>query len=38
VVPVVNGALQLGTWQSIALLDPNQDNSTRHVELSFIVG
>ena len=38
VVPVVNGQLQLGTWQSIALLDPNQDNSTRQVELSFIAG
>jgi secondary thiamine-phosphate synthase enzyme len=37
-VPVVNGQLQLGTWQSIALLDPNQDNSTRKVELSFIAG
>jgi secondary thiamine-phosphate synthase enzyme len=38
VVPVVNGQLQLGTWQSIALLDPNQDNSVRQVELSFISG
>jgi secondary thiamine-phosphate synthase enzyme len=37
-VPVVNGVLQLGTWQSIALLDPNQDNSTRRVELSFLAG
>ena len=25
--PVVDGRLQLGTWQSIALLDPNPDNS-----------
>jgi thiamine phosphate synthase YjbQ (UPF0047 family) len=38
VVPVIDGQLQLGTWQSIAVLDPNQDNSTRHVELSFIAG
>jgi secondary thiamine-phosphate synthase enzyme len=38
VVPVVNGQLQLGTWQSIALLDPNQDNSTRTVTLSFLPG
>ncbi|HEY5488644.1 MAG TPA: secondary thiamine-phosphate synthase enzyme YjbQ [Candidatus Limnocylindrales bacterium] len=37
-VPVVNGELQLGTWQSIALLDPNADNATRHVRLSFIAG
>ena len=36
VVPVVNGQLQLGTWQSIALLDPNPDNVTRHVTLSFL--
>lgn len=38
VVPVVNGALALGTWQSIALLDPNPDNSTRRVSLSFMAG
>jgi secondary thiamine-phosphate synthase enzyme len=38
VVPVVNGELQLGTWQSIALLDPNQDNSTRRVSLSLLSG
>lgn len=37
-VPVVGGELQLGTWQSIALLDPNADNSTRRVALSFIAG
>jgi secondary thiamine-phosphate synthase enzyme len=36
VVPVIEGQLALGTWQSIALLDPNQDNSTRTVRLSFI--
>src|SRR2546423_11612211 len=28
-VPVVGGRLTLGTWQSIALLDPNADNATR---------
>ena len=38
VVPVVGGQLQLGTWQSIALVDPNQDNSTRTVTLSFLAG
>ena len=38
VVPVVNGQLQLGTWQSIALLDPNQDNSSRRVSLTFLGG
>ena len=37
-VPVVAGRLALGTWQSIALLDPNADNATRHVRLSFLAG
>jgi secondary thiamine-phosphate synthase enzyme len=37
-VPVVAGRLQLGTWQSIALLDPNPDNATREVRLSFLAG
>jgi secondary thiamine-phosphate synthase enzyme len=37
-VPVIAGELQLGTWQSIALLDPNADNGTRRVALSFIPG
>lgn len=38
VVPVVNGQLALGTWQSIALLDTNTDNATRRVSLTFIPG
>jgi thiamine phosphate synthase YjbQ (UPF0047 family) len=37
-VPVIDGRLVLGTWQSIALLDPNRDNSTRTVRLSFLAG
>ena len=37
-VPVVAGRLALGTWQSICLLDPNRDNPTRTVRLSFIPG
>ena len=37
-VPVVGGQLQLGTWQSIALLDTNVDNPRRRVLLSFIAG
>ena len=37
-VPVIGGRLALGTWQSIALLDPNQDNATRTVRLSFLRG
>ena len=34
-VPVVAGRMTLGTWQSIALLDPNLDNSVRTVRLTF---
>ena len=37
-VPVVGGQLTLGTWQSICLLDPNRDNATRTVRLSFLLG
>lgn len=36
VVPVLGGRLALGTWQSIALLDPNPDNTRRRVRLSFL--
>lgn len=37
-VPVVAGMLQLGTWQSIVLIDPNRDNASRRVRLSFLAG
>lgn len=37
-VPVIGGRLGLGTWQSIALVDPNPDNTTRTVRLSFLAG
>ena len=37
-VPVVDGRIELGTWQSICLLDPNPDNPVRTVRLSFIAG
>jgi secondary thiamine-phosphate synthase enzyme len=35
-VPVLEGRLALGTWQSICLLDPNADNDVRTVRLSFV--
>ena len=35
-VPVVDGRMTLGTWQSIALLDPNRDNRRRSVRLAFL--
>ena len=37
-IPVVEGRLLLGTWQSVCLLDPNADNPIRTVHLSFVVG
>ena len=36
VLPVVDGAPALGTWQSIVLVDSNVDNPRRTVRLSFI--
>lgn len=36
VVPVVDGVPQLGTWQSIVLVDRNPDNRRRTVRLSFV--
>ena len=37
-VPVVDGSLALGTWQSIVLVDPNRDNQRRSVRFSFLAG
>ena len=37
-VPVVDGRLLLGTWQSVCLVDLNVDNPDREVRLSFIEG
>jgi secondary thiamine-phosphate synthase enzyme len=37
-IPVVAGHMTLGTWQSVALLDPNGDNRQRTVELAFLSG
>lgn len=37
-VPVLSGRLQLGTWQSICLVDTNVDNAVRTVRLSFLTG
>jgi secondary thiamine-phosphate synthase enzyme len=35
-IPVFEGRPALGTWQSIVLVDPNADNPTRQVRLSFV--
>ena len=37
-IPVVGGRLELGTWQSVVFVDPNRDNPTRKVRLSFLNG
>jgi secondary thiamine-phosphate synthase enzyme len=37
-VPVLGGAVQLGIWQSICLVDTNIDNAERDVRLSFLAG
>ena len=37
-VPVVDGRMALGTWQSVCLVDLNVDNHDRTVRLSFLTG
>ena len=37
-VPVLDGRLALGTWQSICLVDLNVDNDVREVRFSFLAG
>jgi secondary thiamine-phosphate synthase enzyme len=37
-LPVVSSGLALGIWQSLVLVDPNQDNSERNVRFSFLAG
>jgi thiamine phosphate synthase YjbQ (UPF0047 family) len=36
--PVLGGHIQLGTWQSIVLVDTNLDNPIRIVQFSFLAG
>ena len=36
VVPVVDGSVALGVWQSLVLVDLNGDNPYRSVRLSFV--
>lgn len=38
VVPVVDGDVALGTWQSVVFVDTNVDNPRRTVRLSFLPG
>jgi secondary thiamine-phosphate synthase enzyme len=38
VIPVEDGRVLLGTWQSVVMIDPNRDNDVRRVRLSFVAG
>lgn len=35
-LPVIDGRLSLGTWQSVVLVDTNRDNPRRKVRVSFL--
>ena len=35
-LPVIGGRMELGTWQSVCLVDTNRDNPHRGVRLSFL--
>lgn len=37
-IPVIDGRMTLGTWQSVVLIDTNEDNPERRVRLSFLPG
>jgi secondary thiamine-phosphate synthase enzyme len=37
-IPVIDGRLELGTWQSVCLVDLNADNPVRQVRLSYVAG
>ena len=38
VIPVVDGIMTLGTWQSVVLVDSNRENHYRSVRVSFLPG
>jgi secondary thiamine-phosphate synthase enzyme len=35
-LPVIDGHVTLGTWQSVVVVDPNRENNTRTVRISFV--
>jgi secondary thiamine-phosphate synthase enzyme len=37
-IPVIDGRMALGTWQSVSIVDLNVDNPDRQVRLSFLAG
>lgn len=36
VLPIVDGELALGIWQSVVVVDPNRENDDRRLRLSFV--
>jgi secondary thiamine-phosphate synthase enzyme len=38
ILPVSQGRVMLGVWQSVVVVDPNRDNDLRTVRLSFVAG
>lgn len=36
ILPVLGGDIALGTWQSVVVVDPNRENDTRRLLLSFV--
>jgi secondary thiamine-phosphate synthase enzyme len=38
VLPVEEGQVVLGTWQSVVIVDPNRENNRRQVRLTFVEG
>jgi secondary thiamine-phosphate synthase enzyme len=37
-LPVEGGRLVLGTWQRVAVVDPNRENDVRRLRLQFVPG
>ena len=37
-LPVEDGRLVLGTWQSVVMVDPNRENNRRRIQLRFVEG
>lgn len=37
-IPALGREPQLGTWQSIVIVDTNVDNRTRSLRISFLAG
>ncbi len=35
-IPVVDGTMTLGVWQSVVLVDPNESNPSRRIRLTFL--